>query len=100
MLQHPARRANQDVHAPQPLGLLFQTPAANDQAGREIVMPPNLPQHVKDLHRQLAGRADDKGAEAVVLGPFCVVELFEDGYEKGESFAAACPGGTEDVFAL
>jgi hypothetical protein len=29
-----------------------------------------------------------------------VVELFEDGDEEGERLSAACPGSTEDVFAL
>jgi hypothetical protein len=64
------------------------------------MMPPNLPQNVEDLHCQLAGGTDDEGAEPVVLGPFRVVELFEDGDEEGEGLAASCPGGAEDVFAL
>ncbi len=60
----------------------------------------NLPQHIKDLDGQLSGRADDEGAEPVVLGPSCVVELLENGDEESERLSATSLGGTEDVVAL
>ncbi len=64
------------------------------------MVPPNLPQHIKDLDGQLSGRADDEGPEPVVLGPSCVVQLFENGDEESERLAAAGLGGAEDVVAL
>ena len=100
MLQQPPRGADEDVHAPQPIGLLFQTPSTDDQARGKVVVPANFPQHVEDLNGQLSGRADYEGAEPVVLGPSCVVELLENGDEESEGLAAAGLGGTEDVVAL
>lgn len=64
------------------------------------MVPPDLAEHIEDLDGQLAGGADDQGAEAVVLGPAGAVELFEDGDEEGECLAAARLSGAEDVVAL
>jgi len=100
VLEHTTRRAHQDVHAPQPLGLLLQTLTSDHQAGRESVLAPNLAQHLKDLHGQLSRRADDQGAEPVVFGPSLAVELLEDWDEEGKRFSAPCLRGSEDVLAL
>jgi len=64
------------------------------------MVPPNLPQHLEDLHGEFTSRREDEGAEPVVFGPSGPVELFEDGYEEGEGLAAAGLGGSEDVEAL
>jgi len=52
------------------------------------------------LDGQFAGWADDKGAEAVVLGPSFAGELLEDGDQESERLSAAGLRGTEDIFSL
>lgn len=49
---------------------------------------------------QFAGRADDEGAEAVVLGPSFAGELLEDRDQEGKRLSAAGLGGSKDIFAL
>ncbi|KAJ0161195.1 hypothetical protein CTA2_6617, partial [Colletotrichum tanaceti] len=100
VLQHAAGRADEDVHLGQAVGLLLEALAADDEAGREVVVAADLAQDLEDLGGQLAGRGDDEGAEAVVLGPSRAVELLEDGDDEGERLSAAGLGGAEDVGAL
>jgi hypothetical protein len=64
------------------------------------VIPPNLPQHLKNLDGQLSGRADDEGAKPVVLGPLCLVQLLENWNEESECLAGARLGGAKDIVAL
>jgi len=64
------------------------------------VLAPDFPQHLEDLGGQLAGRADDEGAEAIVLGPLGAVESFDDWNEESEGFTATSFGGAEDVSSL
>ena len=49
---------------------------------------------------EFAGGGEDEGAEAIVLGPLCAVELFEDGDQEGEGLSTARLGGSEDIVAL
>jgi len=64
------------------------------------VLAPDFPQHLEDLGGQLAGRADDEGAEAIVLGPLSAVESFDYWNEESEGFTATRFGGAEDVSSL
>ncbi|KAF3803857.1 ATP-dependent RNA helicase DBP4 [Colletotrichum gloeosporioides] len=100
VLQHAAGRADENVHLGQTLGFLLETLAADDEAGGEGVVAADLAQDVKDLRGELAGRGDDEGAEAVVLGPSRAVELLENGYNEGEGLAGAGLCGAKDVVAL
>ncbi|GJD00511.1 hypothetical protein ColKHC_09336 [Colletotrichum higginsianum] len=100
VLQHAAGRADKDVHLGQAFGLLLEALAADDEAGREVVVAADLAQDLEDLGGQLAGRGDDEGAKAVVLGPSRAVQLLEDGDDEGERLSAAGLGGAEDVGAL
>lgn len=49
VLQEPAGRRDEDVHARQPLLLMFEVLATNDEAGGEVVLVANLAEHFEDL---------------------------------------------------
>lgn len=100
VLQHAARCAHQNIHAVDPLSLLLQTLATDDQARREVVIAPDLAQHVKDLHGKLARGRDDQRPQSVVVCPLRVVELLEHGDEEGEGLAGAGLRGGEEVVAF
>ena len=50
VLQQASRRRDEDVHPRQPLLLVLEVLAANDETGRELVVAANLAEHLEDLY--------------------------------------------------
>lgn len=100
VLQHAPRRAHQDVHAVNPLGLFLQALPSDDQTRREVVIAPNLAQHVEDLHGELARWRYDERPQSVIVCPLRVIKFLEQGDEEGEGFAGAGLRGGEEVVAF
>ena len=100
VLEHAAWCADQDVHPRQPLRLLLEALAADDQPRREGMFPADLAQDLEDLDGELASGGDDEGAEAVELGPLCAVQLVQHGDEERKGLSAAGLGGAENVVVV
>jgi hypothetical protein len=100
MLQHAPRRADENVHAGETLGLLLEILSANDQAGGESVVATDLAEDFEDLNGELASRGYNEGAKPIELGPLGAVEALEKGHEERKRLSAARLGGAEDVLAL
>ena len=76
MLQQSSRRADDDVAFGHAFALKVQVFAADDQAGREVMVLAHLLQLLKDLVGQLSGGRDDQGAETVRTRPAKGEETF------------------------
>lgn len=68
-MQQPAGRANHDVALVQSLALEAQVLAADDEAGRKVVVLAHPAERLEDLVGQLARRRDDQRAQPVHSRP-------------------------------
>jgi hypothetical protein len=61
------------------------------------VVPPDLSQYIKNLHRQLARRRDYEGAKPIMFRPWYVVQPFQNRNQERQRLATTCLCSTKNV---
>lgn len=77
MMQQPARSADNDIASGHSVRLEVDVLPADDETGRELMEPANLPEGLEDLVSQFPSRSDHQSTKSVFGRPLQAVEEFQ-----------------------